>query len=163
VRRIVDLSLLGSFDAVRLLADMRRCGVIEPLDGAALQALRSLPRLRPALDVGLGLRALAATLPLLLLAGLAAFAVLREPAPPAAAAAFELRREPLAQVRAAYLARGARHALEAHRFAAGGWPASLAQLERSGFAPPGRLAGPAAPPYYFAVRKDGAVLLAPER
>ena len=31
VRRIVDLSLLGSFDAVRLLADLRRCEVIEPL------------------------------------------------------------------------------------------------------------------------------------
>jgi hypothetical protein len=163
VRRIVDLSLLGSFDAVRLLADMRRCGVIEPLDGAALQALRSLPRLRPTLGLGFGLRVLAATLPLALLAGVAVFAALREPAPPAVAGAFELRREALADVRAAYRSRGARHALEAHRFAAGRWPDSLAQLERSGFVPRGALAAEGAPAYYFAVRKDGAVLLAPER
>merc|ERR1711960_17346 len=43
VRRIVDLSLLGTFDAVRILADMRRCEVIEPLDADALQRLRSVP------------------------------------------------------------------------------------------------------------------------
>ena len=31
VRRIIDISLLGTFDATRALAELRRAGLIEPL------------------------------------------------------------------------------------------------------------------------------------
>ena len=101
-------------------------------------------------------------LPLLLLAGVAALA-LRGVAPGEPAAGFTLQRAPIEASRAAFDARRVRHALEAHRFADGRWPEGLAELERRGVLAAGTLAQHRGAAYYYVVREDGALLLAPER
>ena len=56
-----------------------------------------------------------------------------------------------------------RHALETHRFATGSWPEQVAELESKGYLEPGSLASAGARPYYYRLRDDGVLLLAPER
>jgi hypothetical protein len=162
VRRIVDLSLLGTFDAVRLLAELRRAEVIEPLDEEALRRVQSLSPHRIRSGPEQALSWLAGVLPLLLLAGIAALA-LHGVAPRAPAAGFTLPRAPIEANRAAFDARRVRYALEAHRFADGRWPEGLAELERRGILAAGTLAQQRGAAYYYVVREDGALLLAPER
>jgi hypothetical protein len=105
---------------------------------------------------------LAGLLPLLLLAGTAAFA-LRGVAPGKPAPGFALQRASIESSRAAFDARRVRHALEAHRFSEARWPERLAELERGGLLAAGTLAQPRGAAYYYEVREDGALLLAPER
>jgi len=162
VRRIIDLSLLGTFDAVRLLAELRRAEVIEPLDGEALRRVQSLPLKRVGASRAEVLSWVAGLLPVLLLAGIAALA-LRGSGPGEPAPGFALKRAQIEATRAAFDARRVRHALEALRFADGRWPQDLAELERSGLLEAGTLAQRGGAPYYYAVREDGALLLAPER
>jgi hypothetical protein len=162
VRRIIDLSLLGTFDAVRLLAELRRAEVIEPLDEEALRQVQSLPLHRVGASREQALSWLAGVLPLLLLAGIAVLA-LRGVAPGEPAPGFTLQRAAIEANRAAFEARRVRHALEAHRFAEGRWPEGLAELERRGVLAAGRLAQHRGDAYYYVVREDGALLLAPER
>ena len=161
VRRIVDLSLLGTFDATRLLAELRRAQVIEPLDDDALRRLQSLsvPRLR--LERGEAAGWLAAMVPVLLLTGLLGLCL--RATPPDPQPGFALERRPLEAARSAYAARRARHALEAHRFAEGRWPGSLAELETNSLVAQGALTPSGGRPYYYVQRESGAVLLAPER
>jgi hypothetical protein len=162
VRRIIDLSLLGSFDAVRLLADLRRTEVIEPLDAEAVRRIRARPARRMAIGRELALGWVLGLLPLLLLAGIVAFSLRgapqQEPGP-----AFTLRRNEMEALRVAYDARRVRYALEAHRFVEGRWPESLPDLEARGLLVEGSLAARQGRPYYYVEREDGALLLAPER
>jgi len=162
VRRIIDLSLLGTFDAVRLLADLRQEEVIEPLDEEALLRVQSLPPPRIRASREQAVSWLAGLLPLLLLAGIAVLA-LRGVAPDEPAPGFTLQRAPIEATRAAFETRRVRHALEAHRFVDGRWPEGLVELERRGFLAAGTLAQGRTGAYYYVVREDGAVLLAPER
>jgi hypothetical protein len=162
VRRIIDLSLLGTFDAVRLLAELCRAEVIEPLDEEALHRVRSLTPRRIRASREQAVSWLAGLLPLLLLAGIAALA-LRGVAPGEPASGFALQRAPIEANRAAFDARRVRHALEAHRFAHGRWPEGLVELERRGVLAAGTLAQRGGGAYYYVVREDGALLLAPER
>src|SRR5262245_53670861 len=149
VRQVIDRSRLGTFDAVRALAELRRAGL------ANLQAPMLASR-APAAAGRSGraaARTVATAVPLLLLllaAGAALHARSRAPEPPG----FPIVRSPLAEARTAFATRGARHALEAVRFESGAWPESLDA--RAMAAPGGR-------PYYYARRGDGALLLAPER
>jgi hypothetical protein len=157
VRRVIDRSRLGTFDAVRALAELRRAGLLalaEPARGA--DRGEAPGRSRSGLA---GVRAaLATALPLLLLLFAAGAALLGRIAPPAPPG-FPIVRSPLAAARAQHAARGVRHALEAERFATGRWPDSLdaiASAERP-------MAADGGAPYYYLRRGDGAVLLAPER
>ncbi len=157
VRRIIDLSRLGTFDATRILAGLRAADAIEPIEEAGGQRRRVAPRIS-----GLSRRQvwgwLGGLLPLSLLL-LVAFASLNR-IQPAASVGFEIRRDAFATARAVYQARRIRHALEDHRMAAGRLPRDLAELRSL---PPGALAAPGGRPYYYAPRDAGAVLLAPER
>ena len=165
VRRIVDLSLLGTFDAVRLLADLRRAEVIEPMDEEMLKRLKARGGVRVSLDGGQAAGAILALVCLALLAGVS-FAALRGlPAEPRAEPlpGYALERRPVEAVRAAYETRRVRHAVETHRFAEGRWPRAVDELERKGLLEPGSLARAGARPYYFEARDDGVLLLAPER
>jgi hypothetical protein len=160
VRRIIDISLLGTFDATRALAELRRAGLIEPLGAADAQRLKRrapapAPRQRarprgviPAL-VSLGL-----------LVAVAAAAQQRL-APPVLSGA-PIEGDAFAALRQAYETRRLRHALDAFRFAEGRWPRDLGELEASGILPP-PLATGAARPYYYSQRDGKALLLAPER
>ena len=155
VRSVIDRSRLGTFDAVRALAELRRAGLVvlaEPVQGAGGEAPA-----RSRLGLGGARAVLATAFPLLLLLLAAGAALLGRSAPPPPG--FPIVRSPLAEARAQHAARGVRHALEAARFATGRWPASLDALAAADrpMAPPGGA------PYYYALRGDGAVLLAPER
>ncbi len=159
VRRIVDLSLLGTFDAVRILADMRRCEVLEPLDADALERLRSVPVTPVPLGRSEIQAWLAGVAPLLLLGGLLWWAASAS-APPGPG--FDLRTPAHVELHDAYATRRLRHALEAHRFATGAWPDSLEQLAGD-LRPAHGLAGPEGASYYYAHRDGRALLLAPAR
>jgi len=157
VRRIIDLSRLGTFDATRILAGLCAEGAIEPVetDGAP-------PRYAAARSSGLTqgqVRGwLGGLLPLSLLM-LVAFASMNR-IQPAATEGFAIRRDALATARAVWATHRLRHALEDHRMAGGLHPRDLAELRAL---PEGALASPGGHPYYYAPRDVGAVLLAPER
>jgi hypothetical protein len=160
VRRVIDLSRLGTFECTRILAELRRAGLIEPI------AVEHLAKTRPAppaaVAVPLSRPLLAAALPLVLLAALAFLPSLAA-GPAAPADTFAVRRAPLADARAAFASERVRKALEAWRFAHGAWPESLAQLADAGLLPPGALTAADGRPYYYARMGDEAVLLAPPR
>jgi hypothetical protein len=157
VRRIVDLSRLGTFDAMRALAGLRSAGVIEPTHEAGPAKPRLAPRagVRPLAQLRGWLGAL---IPLTLLA-FAALASLNR-VQPAPAEGFEIHRGAFSAARAAWASRRLRHALDDHRMATGRLPQRLAELRGPAA---GALAGPGAGAYYYAPREAGAVLLAPER
>jgi hypothetical protein len=162
VRRVIDLSLLGTFDATRVLADLRRVGVIEPLDSEGMRLLqRQRQRRRIALPRDSARGWVAALLPLVMLLGLVLASW--RPAPTATAFdGFEIERPGLAFMRDAHRVRGAQHALDAFRYLEGRWPEDLAEVEARGLLPPS-LASQEAYPYYYSVGDGGALLLAAER
>ncbi len=162
VRRIVDLSQLGTFDAVRILADLRRTGVIEALDEEALQRLPARPALRKVkISAGVILGWLAATAAVAALAALYTLARAgdAETSPPG----FAIERAARARVHEAYRARRVRHAVEAWRFAEGRWPRDLREVARSELLSDGALATAPGHAYYYRERDEGVLLLAPAR
>jgi len=150
VRRVIDRSRLGTFDAVRALAELRRAGLAvlsAPLRG------EGKPRAERVRSGGVAARGAASAVPLLLLSLAAGAALLARGAPPSAPG-FPIVRSRLAEARSEHATRGARHALEAVRLETGAWPEAL----------DGRaMAAPGSAAYYYARRGDGALLLAPER
>jgi len=159
VWRVVDLSLLGSFDAMRALAALHRAGVIAPLDAGSV-SLRRRPRAKvlPQTDV----RTWIATLvPLLLLAFVAA-AITARISMPTRPHVFPIPPSALELVRADYGSLRVRHALEVYRFDSGRWPEQLSDLSERGILSPEALASDQGRPYYYVARAEGAVLLAPE-
>jgi len=161
VRRVIDLSLLGSFDATRALADLHSAGVIGPIDVGSLPKRHSgaRPRGLPRPDARSWIAVL---LPFALLVGVAMAIHIRN-ATPTAAGVYPIAPTALGRVRGDYATLRVRHALEAFRFARGEWPRRLKQLSDSGLLPPEALALDGPRPYYYVARKNGAVLLAPER
>jgi hypothetical protein len=157
VRRIVDLSRLGSFDAMRILAGLLGAGAIEAVDASGVRRPRTraldAPGRRGAVRGWLG-----GLFPLSLLvcAALASMNGVR----PAPVEGFEIRRDALETARAAHATRRLRHALEDHRLRVGSPPQQLSELRAL---PSDALASPGGANYYYAPREDGAVLLAPER
>ena len=156
VRRVIDLSRVGSFEATRALVQLARGGWIEPVSarreseaGAGRSAPRSAGRARAAVVA-----------PFALLALLAAIAWLR-PAPEPDPLALPV--SPLAAARAELEAQRWRALLHAHRLATGTWASDLDAVAK--------WAGGAAPAltrserdaYHVAQRDEGAVLLAPDR
>ena len=164
VRRIVDLSLLGTFDAVRLLADLREAEVIEPVDDEMLARLKARAARGVQLERGqaagwmLGLVCVGVLAAVSLLAGQGT-SIGADAAPQGSA----LQRAAMQSLRADYAARRVRHAVETHRFVTGRWPGRVEELESGGTLPPGSLASAGARPYYYEQRDDGVLLLAPER
>jgi hypothetical protein len=157
VRRIIDLSRLGTFDATRILAGLCAAHAIEPVEGAGARRRRAAPR-----SSGLTLAQVRGWLGGLLalsLLMLVAFASMNR-IQPSAVEGFAIRRDALETARAAYAARRIRHALEDHRMAEGSYPRNLAELRAL---PEDALASPGGATYYYAPREAGAVLLAPER
>jgi hypothetical protein len=164
VRRIVDLSLLGSFDAVRLLADLRKAAVIEPVDDEMLARLKDRGSSRVQLERG---QATGWILGLFCVGVLAAVSLLARQGisigHTAAPQGSALQRATLQSLRADYSARRVRHAVETHRFVTGRWPGQVEELESGGTLPPGSLATAEGRPYYYEQRDEGVLLLAPER
>jgi hypothetical protein len=157
VRRVIDRSRLGTFDAVRALAELERAGLVAVVaDRAPEPCAASEPLASP---TPRRLRTLGATLApmaLLLFAAVAALLGRGAGAPPPG---FPILRSPIAELRGEQAARELRHAVEALRFETGDWPLSLDALAD----PSAPMAAAGGRPYYYALRSDGAVLLAPER
>ena len=162
VRRIVDLSRLGTFEATRILAELREAGLIEPAEVSSRRGAARAGR-RASVAVGRYLKVAAASIvPLLLLGAVTWLSLGQRPA------GGELRGEPivhrpLAGATASFERRRIENALEAARYLTGRWPQAAddadawASVERLALTPDDAGA------YYFARRDGGIVLLAPER
>jgi hypothetical protein len=160
VRRVIDLSLLGSFDAMRALVALHDAGAIAAADTGSLQKLRrARPKVLPRADA----RGWVATLVPLALLALAAFATHWRNAAPPQAGVFAIPPSALDLVRDDFATLRVSHALEAYRFSGGRWPERLAHLSEQGIVTPDELASDQGRPYYYVERSEGAVLLAPER
>ena len=159
VRRVIDLSRLGTFEVTRILAELRRARLIEPLDA------EQLARRKPA--ASLDLRPppsrpwLAGVLPVVLLVGLAFLAQRAEP-DVMPAGVFPLPQRALVEARLALETVRLRKALEAWHFEQGRLPESLDELAKAGLVEPGALTPSAGRSYYYDHREGEAILLAPE-
>lgn len=155
-RRIIDLSLLGTFDAVRSLASLHRVQVIEEVDPAGLEKLEQAEQeLTSRSPKGGSVGAVFIPLALLLLVTLLGRSDwYSEPN-----GSFRIDRPTQIEiVRLAFETRRIRHALETYYFSEGHWPADLDALRSSG-----TLTSAIGGPYYYASRDDGAWLLGPDR
>ncbi len=160
VRRVVDLSMLGTFDAVRALGRLIAGGVVEAVDSASLAALESEESVPPVQPPRLGkIAAVAVPLALVLVASMFLQWSVRDVSPDA----FAIRRPgALERVRSNYAQRRLRNAIESHWFIHGRWPSALEELERDGLVGEA-MASEMGPHYYYANHADGAWLLAPDR
>jgi hypothetical protein len=163
VRRVVDLSRIGSFEGARWLTRFRRAGLIERVD-PQLVARKQRRRDKLELPSGPSLGAvLAAVLPWLLL-GAVMFAASRveEPRPAANAALSE--QAVLRAAGASFETLRLRNLADAYRYARGEWPGGMTDLRR--FFHEARRHEPLAPldprEYYVAQRGDSILVLAPE-
>ncbi len=162
VRRVVDLSRVGSFEGARWLTRFRRAGLIEQVDP---QLVARKQRRREKLELPSGVpagAALAATLPWLLL-GAVVFAASRVEAPRAAAGSLS-EQAVLRAAGASFETLRLRNLADAYRYARGEWPGGMTDLRR--FFHEARRREPLAPldprEYYVAQRGDSLLVLAPE-
>ena len=121
VRRVIDLSRLGSFGAMRILVQLARAGWIEPVRARTSADVGS-----PAPDPSLPLRRrIAVVAPFVLLACVAALGFARGPAD---AGGLLIASDVLGSARARFAVERTRALLLAHRVAVGRWPAGLDAL-----------------------------------
>jgi len=160
VRRVVDLSRIGTFEATRVLAELRQAGLIE----IATQEVRRVPRRTASPKAVMpALRTVFATaVPFVALAGLAGLAMDRSQTGGRLAGA-PIPDRALHRIGAESETELLRNLVEAHFFETGMYPDRLEALaarasEANRSLTPARLAD-----YYYAVRDDEIVLLAPWR
>jgi hypothetical protein len=161
VRRIIDLSMLGTFDSVRSFSQLHAFNAIEIVEIAGLEpeteTSPNAGRRRPPIGK------LAAAVAVALLAVVTGVIVLGAGSG-AAPDAFTIERPgALERARSTYAKHRVRHALETYWFENGRWPDSLAELASAGFVSSRELASESGHPYYFDRRGDGAWLLEPDR
>jgi hypothetical protein len=162
VRRIIDLSRLGTFEATRLLSRLRGTGVIEPMEAEVTTASHRRRRTLDFAPARTGFGIVVALLPFAFLFLLAWFV------PGAADSQIPegLRpwgRDPAQRAEQSFETRRLRHLVEAYRFATGEWPRGLGELVDHGWLSPHTLAAREQHPYYYVRRGDAALVLAPEQ
>lgn len=158
-RRVMDLSRLGRFEAMRWLAHLVRCGAVSALSPADLASAREqAPRPEP-VQGPLAVAFRFAPIALALFVTLAAIVNLRARM---TANDVPLRR-PLAAAQAAFATQRLRNAVEARRAATGQWPPGLETLSAERWLDADALTLADAP-FYYARRPAGdAVVLSPDR
>jgi hypothetical protein len=162
VRRIIDLSRLGTFEGSRILSRLHGMGVIEPIEAEVLATTHQRRRPRESAPTRVGLRLAAAAVPFAFLFFAAWLAISRV----GFAAAEEpnsLDRDPQRQAEMAFATRRLRNMAEAYRFATGDWPRALEDIAAQGWLPSGALAGADEHPYYYVRRGNEVLVLAPEQ
>lgn len=160
IRRVIELSRVGTFEGTRALAGL--------LDAGSIEIAESVPSPISTSERGAvaglvsGVRsALAALLPLAALAGVMWAGSQRLLAPaPVPGTLIEPRA--LERAAAAFETRRLRHALDAHRHLWSDWPRELAAVDRTGWSGSGALAAPEIDSYYYAHRSGGVIVLPPE-
>ena len=161
VRRIIDLSRLGVFEATRVFAELRTAGVVDPLSVKQARRARRISE-QPVQPMAQKVRWwLAAAFPLAVLALMVSVAF-NSLSSQVDQPGFPILRSPLDEARYVFEKRRLRHALEAYRYQWGTWPSDLAELARTGLLGRGALTPSDGPAYYYARREGGVVLLAPE-
>jgi hypothetical protein len=160
VRRVIDLAQLGTFDGMRVFAELRQSGAIHVVEPAVAQVLVQRARSVGSAWLAVGRFAFA-------LVPLAALTIVvwwtAEPAPREPAGDHRIERETLVALRDEYAVRAARHAIEAYRLSRGRWPERLADLAEAGLLPADTLATLEGRAYYSLSRDQGPIFLAPER
>lgn len=162
VRRIVDLSRIGTFEATRALAELRQAGVIDAIaiskKKAPRASLGARRRRRPVLPM---LRAaLATALPLAAL-GYFAMTALERATPTGGLLGSALPARSVEHFGDRYEAGLIRNQLETHFFETGRYPERLEELLASDSGWLESLAPSRLGDYYYRVRGDEVVLLAP--
>jgi hypothetical protein len=162
VRRVIDLSRFGTFEATRLLADLRTAGVIEPLSAKqARRARRDSGRVaQPAVKRARWWLAAAFPVALLVLMVSVAFNTLPSEGDKPG---FPIVRSPFLEARYVFEKHRLRYVLEAHRYLWRTWPGDLQEPDRTGLLGRDTLTPSDGPAYYYARREGGVLLLAPER
>lgn len=161
VRRIIDLSRLGTFEATRMLADLRQARLIEPSEARSTRVPRI--RARRAVPIVERLRAAsAAIVPMALLFAVAWFAVSQIPLDGHWQGEPVVHR-PLEAASMRFERRRIENALEAARFLTGRPAQGPADEAAWSSVAALAMAPESAHAYYFARRDGGMVLLAPER
>ena len=162
VRRIIDLSRLGTFEGSRILSRLREREVIEPIDAKVLATTHKRRRTRELAPTRAGLGLAAAVLPFAFLFAMAWLALGRAGAVTPDGLT-SLDRDPQRRAEIAFETRRIRNLVEAYRFATGDWPGDLGELQARGWLPSGTLAAADEHPYYYARRGDAVLVLAPEQ
>jgi hypothetical protein len=161
VRRIIDLSMRGTFDSVRALAQLHRFEIIETVE---IESPAPSSEIDPEETHQRPQRGLFAALASLALLAAVAISIQLWPGTGDPPDAFAIQRPAALELaRAAHEKHRIRHALETYWFSHGRWPANLAELSRDGFISQRELASEEGHPYYFASRGNDAWLLAPDR
>ena len=161
VRRIIDLSRLGTFEATRILADLHSANMIRPMTGAPARKAMKVERDRPPIFEQVKLVA-SAVLPLVLLAGLV-WLGFEGRAAPNRLRGDPVPSSPLADVRQDFELRRLRHAIETRRMITGDWPETLEDTAPRDLERVFALTDSEAAPYYYERRDGGILLLAPTR
>lgn len=168
VRRIIDLTRIGTFEGTRIFADLRKNGLIEPVQVEEERTEKKkwigveLNReFLPVVSATLG--SVAALLVLMIGSLIAGHGSVPE--------AFSVRKDSLKTAEIQLETLLLRNAVEAYRYAAplrgknqvrNEFPAKLEQLVEQGYVTQDALTGPNGAPYYYVIRGDNFVLLAPE-
>ncbi len=163
LQRVIDLSRLGLFDATRAIADLCEAGLIAKVERkAATRASESGARRRKGAAQH-ALRAVAAAVPIALLGAMVMWIGQLGEMASERIEAFPIERGVLDDARTLFEKRRIRHALEAHRYRNGQWPAGLEQLDAMGWLGKDAMAGDPAAAYYYARGESNIVLVARER
>jgi hypothetical protein len=161
VRRVIDLSMLGTFDAVRALAQLHGSNITETVEIEVQEPSAEVDPRGVHRPSRLGI--LAALVSFALLAAVTTSIWLR-PGSGEAPDPFAIQRPAALEIaRSTHAKHQIRHALETYWFTHGRWPTSLAELVSGGFVSQRELASEGGHPYYFASRENGVWLLAPDR
>ena len=159
VRRVIDLSRLGTFLGMRVLVDLARAGWIEAMrseDGSVAYGAARRAGLRSRHAAGI-------VLPFAALVLLAALALAGVGDPRSSGAGVPIERTPLAEARAGAEATRLHHLALATALARGRAIDSIAELPSWPDGEGRALTAEAAADYYLAHRNGGTLLLAPER
>jgi len=161
VRRIIDLSRIGTFEATRALAELRQAGVIELVPAPARRVeVRRAARARRRFGLGFLRAALGTVLPWLALGAIAAS--LLEPLDPSGGLPGSAISDPtLDQLGARHEVSRIRTVLEAHALRTGSYPRTLEAVAGALSGLDHSLTAEELGDYYYRVRDSEVVLLAP--
>jgi hypothetical protein len=160
VRRVIDLSRLGTFEATRALAELRQAGVIDltsprkPAAGSSRRKFRSiqiLPLLRASLATALPFIAL----------GFMGLSVLSQVGPAGQLAGSVIPERFDHQLGHRFELQLVRGLIEAHFFETGAYPAALEEIAEEVMRESHSLTKSRLDDYYYEVRDDEVVLLSP--
>jgi len=156
VRRVIDLSRLGSFGAMRILVQLARAGWIESVQVRSAAEPRSAePDLSSATR-----RRVAMLAPFALLAGIAAIGLIRSGRD---RDGFDVGRDALERARTSFATQNVRALVLAYRAAEGRWPDGLESVATWAEAGAVALTPAERGAYYVRASDEGPIVLAPDR